>query len=220
MRFFSRMSLDFRPSMMGLNLSIYSGQLPKWGSMQNGDIYEHQILDRPTAVNAGYAWPTPSTMDKLPARSKQAMDRNFNTSRKGRTAPSNLREAVHPMLWPTPRGRDLIGGSGSKRMIQKAITNGMDSLPTEQMTGLSLGSPDSDQPQGELNPAFVELLMGFPVGWTSLDGLPDPMKISTAMNRPGWFLKQSLIVRHGLKHWGMPLSRKSSTRFSSRYMIG
>ena len=46
------------------------------------------------------AWATPNTMDVLPARSKEAMNLQFTTARPGRTAPANLREQVHPHLYP------------------------------------------------------------------------------------------------------------------------
>lgn len=46
-------------------------------------------------------WATPNTMDHLPLRSKEAMARQFSTTRKGRTTPANLREQVLPAMWPT-----------------------------------------------------------------------------------------------------------------------
>ena len=61
-------------------------------------------------------WATPNTMDNLPQRSKEAMDRQFNTTRKGRTAPANLREQVIPAMWPTPR----VGGEeGAETLIKR-----------------------------------------------------------------------------------------------------
>ena len=59
-------------------------------------------------------WATPNTMDHLPQRSKEALERQANTTRKGRTRPANLREQVNPetveawekaqapQMWPTP----------------------------------------------------------------------------------------------------------------------
>jgi hypothetical protein len=35
---------------------------------------------------------------------------------------------------------------------------------------------------GPLNPEWCELLMGFPVGWSSIDGPPDQTKISQMTN--------------------------------------
>src|SRR5690606_4617522 len=39
-------------------------------------------------------WATPNTMDHLPQRSEEALIRQANTARKGRTKPANLREQV------------------------------------------------------------------------------------------------------------------------------
>jgi len=48
-------------------------------------------------------WATPNTMDHLPPKEGEAMERIYKTHRKGRTAPSNLREQVNPKSWPTPK---------------------------------------------------------------------------------------------------------------------
>lgn len=61
-------------------------------------------------------WATPNTMDNLPLRSPDAMRKQFSITRKGRTAPSNLREQVHPemypaALWPTPTTREATGSA-------------------------------------------------------------------------------------------------------------
>lgn len=49
-------------------------------------------------------WATPNTMDHLPPRSPEAMERMLGPEghRAGRTRPSNLREQI---LWPTPRAQ-------------------------------------------------------------------------------------------------------------------
>jgi hypothetical protein len=47
-------------------------------------------------------WATPNTMDHMDQRSPEALQRQFETTRKGRTAPANLREQIHPQNWPTP----------------------------------------------------------------------------------------------------------------------
>src|SRR5690349_2761028 len=76
MRFFSRMYPVFHRSMMGLNLSTYSGRLPKWGLMQSGDIYEHRIVERRTSANGGSAWPTArATMGSMSAPTSYAKHR-------------------------------------------------------------------------------------------------------------------------------------------------
>ena len=61
--------------------------------------------------------PTPTTMDHLGQRSSEALKKQMEGARKGRTSLSNLREAVNPKtqeifnsLLPTPRASDMEGG--------------------------------------------------------------------------------------------------------------
>jgi hypothetical protein len=48
-------------------------------------------------------------MDHMAQRSPEALQRQFETTRKGRTQPANLREQVHPQNWPTVTARDWKG---------------------------------------------------------------------------------------------------------------
>lgn len=64
-------------------------------------------------------WATPNTMDGMPPRSKEAMERQFNTTRKGRTAPANLREQVVPAMWPTVTTQDNDYCKSGDRKIKK-----------------------------------------------------------------------------------------------------
>lgn len=52
-------------------------------------------------------WGTPNTMDMLPERSEEGMEKIMNGARKGRTWPSNLREQVN---WKTPTTQETEGG--------------------------------------------------------------------------------------------------------------
>lgn len=81
----------------------------------------------------------------------------------------NLQTAVS--LWPTPTvgtsgGGKLCGGTGHLNMLR-------DALGYEEARKLSAGNG------GKLNPEWVEILMGFPIGWTDPDcDEPEPW--------PGW----------------------------------
>lgn len=71
----------------------------------------------------------------------------------------NIQTAVS--LWPTPTvgtsgGGKLCGGTGHLNMLR-------DALGYEEARKLSAGNG------GSLNPQWVEILMGFPIGWTSID---------------------------------------------------
>lgn len=120
-------------------------------------------------------WATPNTMDSLPLRSPDAMRKQFSTTRKGRTAPSNLREQVHPemypaALWPTPNASDNRDrGSWHDPFVQRRVAIGKQIGLTMIAQGHSGAgqntSPDQTGKPGALNPAFVCWLMGFPQEW-------------------------------------------------------
>lgn len=76
----------------------------------------------PSSPQELHSWATPNTMDHLPQRSEEALIRQATTTRKGRTAPANLREQVNPVAkqiyrevrnWATPTAgtKDHMGGS-------------------------------------------------------------------------------------------------------------
>lgn len=72
-------------------------------------------------------------------------------------------------LWPTPQARDYRSGDkpGGIRDQRK------------DDTGWSRNLNDVASPGGQLSPLWVEILMGFPLGWTDLDcDEPEPW--------PGW----------------------------------
>ena len=75
-----------------------------WVTEQRQEYSQRKKSARPTnASESSYlGWATPNTMDHMEQRSPEALQRQFNTTRKGRTAPANLREQVHPENWPTP----------------------------------------------------------------------------------------------------------------------
>lgn len=78
------------------------------------------------------------------------------TPAKGREG-GTLIEAVSARMFPTPMARDsLRGGATAETMARRALKTN---------TGPTL----SDHLGGPLNPAFVEWLMGFPIGWTDLE---------------------------------------------------
>jgi len=98
-------------SLFDQELELYSENFPKSGTMRNGFLYEHRQSVRPIAGNASSSlltnnWGTPNTMDSLPPKSQEALDRESSTVRKGRTAPNNLRDQVNvregQAEWPTP----------------------------------------------------------------------------------------------------------------------
>lgn len=109
--------------------------------------------------------PTPNTMDHLPPRSPEAMKRMYEGQRKGRTAPSNLREWVNPEMWPTPARRDYKG-QNSVGSMKKKLENGGRPHQGQLPNAVAMKG-------GSLCCEWVEWLMGWPVGWTDLEPLSE-----------------------------------------------
>jgi hypothetical protein len=113
-------------------------------------------LSLPAAVNH---WPTPQSRDY---HSGDPPDSPRAQRKQEQGWSPNLNDAVN---WPTPQAQDYKSGTGF---------NPEGRGHTPQLRHIS---------GGLLNPDWVETLMGFPVGWTSLDGPPDPASSSTSGNR-------------------------------------
>jgi DNA (cytosine-5)-methyltransferase 1 len=62
------------------------------------------------------------------------------------------------LTWPTPRTKGMCGGSGSWDLLNKNTT-----IEEARLMGAGNG--------GQLNPTWVEWLMGFPLEWTDLKPL-------------------------------------------------
>jgi len=180
---------------------------PQWGLMRGGECWEQRTLEqtiRGTESGLSEKWATPTTMDKLPPKSQQALLKEATFARPGRNKPANLRDQVSNMQnWkickeriPTPTARDGSGVRGKAAQERKG--NPIDTVPiyvqkfpTPQASDnrdrgnmsnpsiqrrLAIGkqimlSQSVDQTSGQLNPTWVEWLMGWPLGWTDLNPL-------------------------------------------------
>lgn len=159
---------------------------------KHGRLYFQLVpLTPPTDVTGAQLWATPNTMDYMPQRSPEALKRQAETTRKGRTRPANLREQVCEetvKLWPTPRANDaekrgnisqdprngLPGAvlwttpkatdyKGSGPRGSKAAEH---DLARGNLKGVVMYRDHGDV--GQLNPDWVEWLMAFPPGWTDI----------------------------------------------------
>jgi hypothetical protein len=93
-------------------------------------------------------WPTPQASD-----SKRGADAR---DRPGSGGP-NLNYAVKVAMWPTPQAADRksTGQPGTKSHANHLARGSLLTAAVTETTG-----------GGQLNPTWVEWLMGFPLGWT------------------------------------------------------
>ena len=82
---------------------------------------------------------------------RQRMQSSGNPKNVGKTKPGNL--SMQAKMWPTPTANEDACGTPSGKMQRM-----LGKHPEVRNTG-----------QGTLNPDWVELLMGYPAGWTCLD---------------------------------------------------
>lgn len=116
-------------------------------------------------------WPTPRASDGKGAATFAAAEKWAHRA--------NLPEAVQldaRGMWPTPTASDATGGPGSSgrqggdnlrtavRYPTPRATRGGSATETVQQMGIT----------GQLNPQWVEWLMGFPAGWTDLEPSETP----------------------------------------------
>jgi hypothetical protein len=108
---------------------------------------------------------TPNALDSLDVRDSEALLKNREKNRPGRTTHSTLREQIAcpppSQMWPTPKERDWKG------QTQRGIHAEQDSLA-------NMNNGEGKPIGGQLNPNWVEWLMGFPIGWTDLNALETP----------------------------------------------
>jgi len=94
-------------------------------------------------------WPTPMSSEHKANRQIRGNHQNGLTS-------AVLTEEIKK--WPTPRTKGMCGGTGSWDLLNKNTT-----IQEARQMGAGNG--------GQLNPTWVEWLMGWPPGWTDLKPL-------------------------------------------------
>ena len=159
---------------------------PQWGLMRDGECWEQRTLEQtirgtgyglsPDNVNAFHTpnttgldggsnsrkalrarttmWPTPRT---ITGGAEDASNKIRPSGHRGQT---NLAGAVQK--WPTPQASDNRDrGNMSNPSIQRRVAIGKQIMLSQSVDPIS----------GQLNPTWVEWLMGWPLGWTDLKPL-------------------------------------------------
>jgi hypothetical protein len=167
--------------------------LPRWGMTVNGVVYQHPTLARPISGTGSGLWPTPNVPNG--GRScKHVTDWRGKTAyHNGKKVQVGLEHAAK--MWPTPCARDYFPPHTPEYIAKKkAQGHGMSNLndyvamwptPTVNDSKNSTLPPsqinhdnipgalirDGETRGGQLNPEWVEWLMGWPLGWTDLKPL-------------------------------------------------
>jgi hypothetical protein len=126
--------------------------LPAWGMTRSGVVFQQQTAARPISATASGFWPTPTA--SLGSKGGRV------TPRKSRHGKS-LIEAVAARTWPTPVASMAKGSSPRSLTRRSGASRTRDRLDHAVMASEG----------GQLNPTWVEWLMGWPIGWTDLQPL-------------------------------------------------
>lgn len=148
---------------------------PRSGMTADGRCWELPTLGRRIGgTDSGLLLPTPQSRD---FRSGDAVDSPRAIRKRAQGWSPNLNDVV---LWPTPHGFSPDGKSNgpSGNELGRAVNQSLRlATPTardwksgkaSEATHSRNSRPLSEQIGGSLNPDWVELLMGWPKGWTSL----------------------------------------------------
>jgi len=166
------------------DLDEFSETWPQWGLMRGGECWEQQTLVRPiNATEFGLKqqmFPTPVKSESHGSAAfklTDAVDASL-----GKTMPKyqkNPQKWEQFQNWPSPNARDWkdSGASQGNRKSPNFGTQVHWTTPVSDDTSHRTkkyaqgGTPLSMQAGGQLNPTWVEWLMGWPLGWTDLKPL-------------------------------------------------
>jgi hypothetical protein len=164
------------------DLEEFSETWPQWGLMRDGECWERQTLEQ-TIRGTGYGF-SPNGIDKFHTPCTTGLDGG-----------SNSRKALKKRLLPTPdasqRGPTKDYDPKAKSQSGRTLQSFAAKFPTPQASdnrdrgnmsnpciqrriakGKQIMLSQSVHPtSGQLNPTWVEWLMGWPLGWTDLKPL-------------------------------------------------
>lgn len=134
--------------------------LPKWGMTRSGALFQHPTAERPISGNVAGLWPTITVHG------------NHNQPSSSKNAGWGLSSAVKQ--WPTPTA--TLATKGGRVTPCASASKGSSPASLIRKSGKSRVNDRIDHAVmasdgGQLNPEWVEWLMGWPIGWTELKPL-------------------------------------------------
>lgn len=133
-------------SLLG-GLDVYSEIWPRWGLMQDGECLEQTALGLRMNGRGFGLWPTPRANDG----EKRG---NFDTKNPRNGLPAAVKRYMTPTASIGTKCGGRHNGKADTLASQIAELEGMEQTST-----------------GQLNPTWVEWLMGWPIGWTACAAL-------------------------------------------------
>lgn len=153
------LSWKTRQSSLFEDSTEYSGRLPNSGIMLSGKLYPRKKSELPIYENACLSLPTPTANEG--GRQK--------TGSPGAAIRPSLGMMARKNMWPTP----TVCGNYNRKGSSPTSGDGLATMVMKQQQEIS----------GELNPTWVEWLLGYPLEWTALDVSETPS--SPSASKPG-----------------------------------
>lgn len=137
---------------------------PRWGSMRNGECYLRPMLERLTCAKESGLWATPTAVyGGVPKVSE--WKGTYFLKPNGKKAQTRLNDQVvmagNSFPTPTASASASKGSSPASLVRKDGKSRVNDRLDHSVMASNG----------GQLNPTWVEWLMGWPLGWTDLKAL-------------------------------------------------
>ena len=177
-------------------LDVYSETWPRSGTMRAGECWAQLMPVLRTSATVSGLWLTPTCMNIEPTDNRRTKRAQYRATVGRQDSPGGLAEQVMTRkFWPTATARDWKGANTEQGLTRKDGKSRMDQLanavawPTpnasdhiQRKTSASwkekgrvnyvLSNPEvTGVHGGQLNPTWVEWLMGWPLEWTDLKPL-------------------------------------------------
>nr|WP_254171210.1 hypothetical protein [Ralstonia mannitolilytica] len=139
----------------------FSETWPRWGSMRNGESFLRPIPALPICESASGLWQTPVADDAIERAAGKWNSRG------------EPKLSAEVKLWPTPCAQPA-NGTPARFLERKREWVAKGSAMGITLSDLQLAAVASErgmEGRGQLNPTFVEWLMGWPIGHTALEPL-------------------------------------------------
>lgn len=132
--------------------AVYFIPTPRAHNIPTSEKAKRQHKSSPSLIDYARIFPTPTAQDCKGSNSMEHLAQGNRIAQ--------LANAVK--LYPTPStGAGLCGGTGNYQQLKALEESG--EITPEERRSMAAGNG------GQLNPAWVEALMGFPPGWTELE---------------------------------------------------